>query len=169
MLVIKIILLFVFVFFGLVVFIGAPYVPSHRQSLKKTFTKLYAISKKDVLLDLGSGNGLVLEQASRLGARAIGYEINPFLVLWSKIKYFSDKNIITHWGNFWLKEIPSNVTIVYAFVVTRDVQKLASKVQRAVNLRQRSLFLISFGNAVPDLPLVSENHSHYLYRIKPQK
>lgn len=169
MLVIKIILLLIFISFGLVVLIGAPYVPSLHKNLLETLTRLYKIGKKDILLDLGSGSGLVLNQASQLGAKAIGYEINPFLVIWSKIKYFSNKNIKTYWGNFWVKEIPSDVTVVYAFIVTRDTKKLADKLQKIVNLRQQPLHLISFGNAIPGLSLVSENSSHYLYLIRPQK
>ena len=56
---------------------GAPYVPSRRQDIDRAFTELYHISKEDHLVDLGSGDGVVLRQAAKKGASASGFEINP--------------------------------------------------------------------------------------------
>jgi len=36
------------------------------------------------LIELGSGDGRVLKEAAAKGVRAIGYEINPVLVIYSK-------------------------------------------------------------------------------------
>ena len=76
-----------FMIFSLVVFRGSPYVPSQKKYIFEAFTKLYKISKNDLLIDIGSGDGIVLRQAARLGAKAIGFEINPILVLISKILF----------------------------------------------------------------------------------
>ena len=70
--------------FGFVAFTGAPYVPSRRRDLQKAFDELYRLKKTDVLVDIGSGDGIVLREASRRGARAIGYELQPLLVLISR-------------------------------------------------------------------------------------
>ena len=78
--------LFLFIFgiilavFLLTVFFGAPYVPTHKKELIKLFEKL-KLSKNDILADIGSGDGVVLKTASNFGAKSIGFEINPFLVL----------------------------------------------------------------------------------------
>ena len=70
--------------FGFVAFTGAPYVPSRRRDLQKAFDELYRLKKTDMLVDIGSGDGVVLREASRRGARAIGYELQPLLVLISR-------------------------------------------------------------------------------------
>ena len=64
---------------GFSAFMGAPYLPSHRRDVARAFDELYPLSSSDVLLDIGSGDGVVLRQASKRGARAIGYEIHPLL------------------------------------------------------------------------------------------
>ena len=46
--------------FGVVVFHGSPYVPSHVSHVRQSLTELYNLSDKDVLVDIGSGDGLVL-------------------------------------------------------------------------------------------------------------
>ena len=48
------------VFAGFTAFTGAPYVPSKPREVKRAFTKLYKLSAKDVVVDIGSGDGLVL-------------------------------------------------------------------------------------------------------------
>ena len=73
------VLAFVFLF-GVVAFIGAPYVPSHKKYVRRAFEH-FGFGEGDVLVDAGSGDGIVLRIASKQGMRAIGYEINPVLVL----------------------------------------------------------------------------------------
>lgn len=59
---------------------GAPYVPTQRKELDEAFDVLRPLRAKDTVLDIGSGDGVVLAAAAHRGARAIGYEINPWLV-----------------------------------------------------------------------------------------
>jgi hypothetical protein cdivTM_09943 len=88
--------LFLFIFgvilavFLLTVFFGAPYVPTHKKELIKLFEKL-KLSKNDILADIGSGDGVVLKTASNFSAKSIGFEINPFLVLISRIRLRNSK------------------------------------------------------------------------------
>jgi hypothetical protein len=58
------------IFFGLVVFIGAPYVPSQRKYVRRAFEHL-GLGAKDVLVDIGSGDGVVLRIAASYGAKAV--------------------------------------------------------------------------------------------------
>ena len=60
---------------------GAPYVPSEKAKVKKVLTKLYPIKHCDLLIDLGAGDGVVLQVAAKRGAKALGLEINPILAL----------------------------------------------------------------------------------------
>ena len=85
--------------FLLTVLFGAPYVPTHKKELIKLF-KAINLSKKDTLVDIGSGDGIVLKIASSFNARAIGFEINPFLVLFSKVRLRKCKNVQIYLKNF---------------------------------------------------------------------
>ena len=76
--------------FLLTVLFGAPYVPTHKKDLIKLFESI-ALSEKDILVDIGSGDGIVLKIASDFGAKSISFEINPFLVLVSKLRLRKSK------------------------------------------------------------------------------
>lgn len=155
--------------FGFVVFRGAPYVPSHRRFVKTALTELYELSEKDTLVDLGSGDGIVLRVAAEQGARAVGYELNPALVLISQLLARGNENIETHLGDMWLVEIPDDTTVVYAFSVSRDMKKLERKVQQAANRLDRSLWLITYGLPIKGKKPTKELYAHRLYLFDPTK
>lgn len=63
---------------------GAPYVPTPMPVVRRTL-ELVVLTSEDVLYDLGSGDGRILIAAARdFGARAVGVEHNPVLVLASR-------------------------------------------------------------------------------------
>lgn len=154
------------VIFGFVVVRGAPYVPSKRGLLEKAFKDLYPLSKKDVLVDIGSGDGLVLRAAARRGARAIGYELNPVLVLISKFASRSPL-ISVRLADFWLVTLPRETTIVYTFGDSRDIKKMYSKVEKTVELHNKPIYFMSFGFKVPGIEPIRHDKSFYLYKITP--
>lgn len=157
----------IFTFFGIVVFRGAPYVPSHKKDISHALTVLYPLCENDVLLDIGSGDGIVLRLASKKGAKAIGYEINPILVLISKILSMHDKKVNIKLTDFWLAKIPAKTTVIYAFVVTRDVKKLIKKVQVETNRLGHKISLISYGNKLGVRTAVKSLGAYNLYEFKP--
>lgn len=63
---------------------GAPPIPTLKHN-RETMIRLGAIKEDDLVIDLGSGDGRVLISAARAGARAIGYELNPFLFWYSRL------------------------------------------------------------------------------------
>lgn len=154
-------------FFGLVVFIGAPYVPSQKRYIKRAFRNLYPLNKNDVLLDIGSGGGVVLRLASECGAKAIGYEINPFLVGVSKLLSIRDKKVRVRLVDFWLVNIPSDTTVVYIFAVKRDMQKIHEKIQSECNRLGRVVNVISYGNNFIFAKEVKKLDAYYLYQFRP--
>lgn len=153
--------------FGLVVFRGAPYVPSHRRPAERAFDELYPLSDKDVVVDVGSGDGIILRLASKRGARAVGYELNPILVALSKFLSRYDANVSVRLSDFWLTALPLETTVVYGFVVTRDIEKMARKLQQEANRLRRPLYFVSYGAAIEDRPKVRELGAHHLYRFDP--
>ena len=146
---------------------GAPYVPSHRKYAQLALSELYQLTSKDVLVDLGSGDGIVLRLAAARGARAIGYELNPVLVLISKLLARGNEQITTKVADFWLVDLPEETTIVYAFSVSRDIVKLEKKLQQTATKNGHAVWLITYGAKPKILQPVRELHAHALYRFEP--
>lgn len=157
----------VFLVFGLVVFRGAPYVPTKRKLLDRAFKELYPLSKKDLLVDIGSGDGIVLRTAARHGARAIGYEINPLLVLVSWLLSRRHPEVTTVLADFWFVKLPRDTTIVYAFSESRDIAKMARRIQSEANRLGKTLYFMSNSFEVPNLKPVGKGASHLLYKFRP--
>lgn len=155
--------------FGFVVFRGAPYVPSHHKFVRLAFTKLYALSKDDVIVDLGSGDGAVLRIAAEKAKKAIGYELNPALVGISRLLARGNPKIETKLGDMWRVDIPEETTVIYAFAVTRDIEKLERKVQQAVDKWGHSVWLMTYGSQLKHRQPKHVLHAHSLYLFEPTK
>ena len=147
MILLLLIFVFLFVFFGLVVFLGAPYVPSQKKYVVRAFEH-FGVNTKDTVVDVGSGDGIILRIASSFGARAVGYEINPFLVFISRLLSIRDTRVKVLLQNFWFAHLPNETTIVYAFAVTRDGPKLSKLLQSEANRLGKPLRLICFGSKI---------------------
>lgn len=83
---------------------GAPFVPSHKTAVDRILALLHPIAGQTVA-DLGSGEGRIVIALVQAGAaEAHGYEINPFLVLYSRWKIrragLKGKAFI-HWTSLW--------------------------------------------------------------------
>ncbi len=155
------------VLFGGVALIGAPYVPSKPRDLPTVFTELYPLGANDVLVDIGSGDGVVLRYAARYGARAIGYELNPILVSISRWLSRANNRISTRCCDFWRTPLPLEVTVCYIFAESRDINRMATRVQQAATRAGRPVALISYGFMLRDYPLVRSIGAHHLYQIPP--
>jgi len=153
--------------FGFVVFRGAPYVPTHRKQIDRALTELYAVTKDDTLVDIGSGDGIVLRCASQRGARAVGYELNPLLVLVSKVLSRGDPNVTVHLADFWLTPLPDDTTVVYIFTVSRDLAKLHRTLQAEANRLNRPILLMMYGHKFADMTPKREVGAHALYEFRP--
>lgn len=152
---------------GISAFFGAPYVPTRRRDLKRMFDELLPLSADDVVLDFGSGDGVVLREVSRRGARAIGYEIHPLFAGLSKLLSWGDVRVKVCLVNAWIAPFPSDVTAVYAFAVGRDSQQLINKMQREVDRLGRPLRLVCYGNPLPGRQPTQTFEAYALYHFQP--
>lgn len=151
--------------FLLTVFFGAPYVPTRRQWAKSCLD-LAGVTPKDTVIDLGSGDGIILKLAAERGAHVTGYEINPFLVVISKFRLRHHSNTQVKLTNFWRTKLPANTTVVYVFSTTRDLAKLSQYFQgQAKHIKTPKLRVITFGFTLPELTFVKQNQSAYLYEL----
>ena len=156
-----------FVFIGLSAFFGAPYIPTLRRDVRRMFDALAPISKADVVLDLGSGDGLVLREAARRGARAVGYEIHPLLIGISRLASIGNRRVTVRWANMWTAPFPDDVTLVYTFAVGRDGKKLVATMKREALRLQRPLTLVCYGNPLPGCTPVKHFEAYHLYHFQP--
>lgn len=102
---------------------GAIYLPSADDRIK-TMLQLANIQKGEKAVDIGSGDGRVVAALAQAGANAFGYEINPFLVWWSKVKY-SSNNTQFHIANMWnVNYSPFKVVILFGMsYIMNDFEK----------------------------------------------
>ncbi len=162
-------ILFTIIFlFCFVVFFGAPYVPSKRRGLERAFEELYDLTDKDVLVDIGSGDGVVLRAAAAKGVRrAVGYELNPLLVWLSRFLSRRSKKVEIIAANSWRAHFPDDTTVLYVFGVTRDMEKHARKIQQEANRLGRPLALITHGSGIPHMTALGTLGAHQLYTFTP--
>lgn len=155
--------------FLLTAVVGAPYVPTHRKQVRRAFSELRALNRSDTLVDMGSGDGVVLAEALAAGVgQAVGYEINPFLVVISRFRLrgrYQNTRITT--ANFWRTPFPSDTTVVYTFGETRDIAKMYDRVQSEADRLGREIDFISYAFTVPGKVVLSQVGAHYLYRVTP--
>lgn len=159
----------IFLVIGSTAFVGAPYVPSHGSQVRRAFTELRPLTTDDVIVDLGSGDGVVLRRAIKLGAgQAIGYEINPLLVWLSRLLSVQyGRTIIVKTANMWRIQPPKGVTIVYVFGVGRDMKRLTRLLQRWANTTDKKVECIIYGHELLGRTPVRCVGAHRLYAITP--
>ena len=158
----------ILLFFGIFAFTGAPYVPSIKKELNLLFENLYPLKKSDHIVDLGSGDGIVLKIAAEHGASGTGIELNPFLVLISKLRLRKYKNIHFKLGDMYGLEFPKETTLIYIFGDHRDFARLEKKVQSEANRLKKTLYFVSYGfNSKKNKP-VKTYRAYFLYKIQPE-
>lgn len=153
--------------FGFVVLFGAPYVPTLNKELQQAFDELYKLDDQDVVVDLGSGDGRVLREAAKRGARGFGYELNPLLVVFSKLRLRTVATI--RMQDMWRVTLPAATTLVYVFTVSRDGRRVSKYVQSQADKQRRSFHVMTFGPQLKDRQPVAILRGHSLYEIRPMQ
>lgn len=159
---------FTLVIFLLTALTGAPYVPTQRKEIQQAFDELRPLTTEDTVLDIGSGDGVVLGEVAGRGARAVGYELNFFLVWisrWRLRQYGSKVQVVLK--NLWSAPFPDDVTLVYTFGESRDIAKMYRKVEQEAARLGRPLELLSYGFAVPGVECTRQHRAHFLYQVAP--
>lgn len=156
-----IVAIFFFVCFSLVIFFGAPYLPTLKKE-KIAAIELLALKKGQLLLELGSGDGRMLKQMAKREVYCIGYEINPILVIISRIICWPQRQFITiKWANFWSEELP-DADGIYVFLIERYMEKLNEKISNRKN--SKPIKLVSYAFEVPKKKYVQKKAALYLYQ-----
>lgn len=147
--------------FGFVVLFGAPYLPTLR---KQTEIALDLLEVKEGMriLELGSGDGSVALAAAKRGAFVTGYELNPILVLISRLRCLKyRKQVSIQWGNFWHKNWPPTDGI-FVFLLDKYMERLDKKIAQEYN--GANVNLVSFAFKVPNKKVAKQKGGIFLYR-----
>jgi SAM-dependent methyltransferase len=153
--------------FGLGVIKGAPYVPILRRERTALFD-LADLQPGQTILDLGSGDGRLLRAAAARGIRAIGYEINPLLVLISWIVCWRYRHLVQiKLANMWQAKLPP-ADAIYIFLLDRYMVRLDQKLTAEIT---RPTKVISHVFEIPGRTPVKQSAMTriYLYGADPQK
>lgn len=167
------IVLFIFIIFLLILLSmfwppDSPWSPWWRTNKKvaRVMCRLAKVSKKDVIYDLGCGDGTALMvTAKEFGARGVGIEIDPLrFIISTLIMYLvkvQDKVKIIR-ENFYDVNI-SKASVVFVYLVPRVLRKLRPKFLKELKSGTR---IISYKYKI-NLPLVvyDKKNDVYLYRI----
>lgn len=164
-LVIFLIVVWLVLLFGFVVFFGAPYLPTLGKQ-KQTALKLLDLQPGEVLIELGSGDGRMLLAAAEKGIKSIGYELNPILVIYSYIRTWKHrKDIRIIWANFWYQTWP-RADGIYVFLLDKYMKRLDKKIIQ--NYPEQKIKLVSFAFKIPEKHISEEKNGVYLYKYLPK-
>lgn len=149
--------------FGLVVFCGAPYLPT-LQRQQQTALKLLDLPKGSVLYELGCGDGRMLITAARAGYKVVGIELNPLLFVYAWLATWRyRRQIRVRFGSFWRYSL-ADADAVYVFLLDKYMARLDQKIRNDI---KRPIKLISFTFQIPGKHPQAKLHGLYLYQYKP--
>lgn len=127
--------------------IGAPYAPTWLNVVRKAFDAIH-LGENDTLIDLGAGDGRIVLEAARRGARATGYELSPimFAIAWLRT-HFTPRRCKVVYGNFYKQDI-SQATVIFAFLMPKNMPRL--KTWLAQQPVPRARYLLAYTFPLPD-------------------
>src|SRR5690554_2460302 len=110
--------------FGLVLFCGAPYLPTRKREAELALDML-DLKRGDIFVDLGCGDGAVLVAAARRGLICYGYELNLFVWVVARIRTWRYRSSVTvYCRNFWHEPLPKNTKGVFVFLLDAYMDRL---------------------------------------------
>ena len=104
-------------------FIGAPWAPTRMNSVKKAFDDM-EVGEKDLVVDLGAGNGAIIREAAKRGAHGVGYELSPIMWIVGILNTLKQKGARMVYGNFFKKVLPKKTTIVFLFLMPKNMNQV---------------------------------------------
>jgi len=106
---------------------GAVFTSTHRSKIKKILEVVH-MNPEQVVYDLGCGDGRFLIAAvKRYNVKAIGFEINPWAYLVSKLRVgLYHANVSIHFQDFWTADI-SKADIVFCYLFPDVMERLKEK------------------------------------------
>ncbi len=150
---------FVCILFIGIVLVGAPYVPSKRLHIQAGLD-LLNLKKGQTLVELGSGDGRVLREASKRGIKSVGYELNPILYVISWVLCWKHRsNVTIKLRNYWLSDL-SSADGVFVFLAGTYMNRLDRKMLKS----GKGVKLVSVGFKIPGKRPLKTRSAVHLYQ-----
>lgn len=148
--------------FAIVVFFGAPYLPTLNKQAD-TFYEILNLKPNQTIIDLGCGGGKLLRLAAKNNLNAIGYELNPilFLIAWLTTRRRSVK-IKVIFGNYWNIDLPK-ADAIFVFLLPRYMNKLDKKIEE---YSFKPVILASFAFTIPGKKIIKEKDNIFIYKYQ---
>lgn len=144
-----------------VVFLGVPFLPTHKKQAEK-MVELAQIKSGMKVVDLGSGAGRLLFLSAQAGAQAVGYELNPFLVVWTKFMIFvkgKQEKIKVFYKSIYEADI-KDADVIMMFLYPPHMKKMVSKLHEV----KPGAIILSYAFALPDWQLLKKEQGIYVYK-----
>lgn len=146
-------------------FIGAIYLPTPMDVVEKMLD-IADVGEGDIVYDLGSGDGRIVLEAARRGARAVGIEVDPLRVIWARLRVRrssdGDRVKVIH-GDFFKTNI-TDATVVTVYQGESINNKLRDKFEDELSTSTRIVsFDFKFDGWEPEKKY--SNVKVYLYRV----
>ncbi len=145
---------------------GAAFVPSHMQTVERIIS-LSQIRPGMKVADIGSGDGRIVKAFAEQDAIAMGFEINPILVWFSRWKIRQaglDKKAQIIFGDFWKADF-SQFDVVVLFGIDYIMARLGKKLLREM---KPGSIVISNAFEFPGWTKSKSNYGISVYEIKKQ-
>jgi len=153
------VLLVIIACFGFVLLFGAPYLPTLDKPAKAAM-ELADLQPGQRLLELGCGDGKILIAAAKQGIQVTGFELNPLLVIFCKLRCWHYRNLVrVQWANFWTKDWPET-DVIFIFGLPRIMNRLDTKIVQQASKRVK---LVSFAFEIPNKQSVRQKDGVFLY------
>jgi len=147
--------------YGFVLLFGAPYLPTMKREREQAL-ELLNLKKGQTLIDLGSGDGSILVLAAQRDLHAVGYEINPFLWLISRIRTLRyGRKVKVKFRSFWRADL-SQADGVFVFLITHKMEKLNKFL--ANTKPKKPLPVVSHAFKIPGKKHLKKSGALFLYK-----
>lgn len=142
---------------------GAPFLPTLKNQSSEALD-LLDLKPGQVFVDLGSGDGRLLALAASRGLRAIGYELNPFLVIysWLRTRRYG-RRVKIKWTSFWRADL-SDADGVFVFLIGHYMKRLDKLLIR--HSEEHQIKLVSNSFKIPGKKPLRRKGALYLYVYK---
>jgi cyclopropane fatty-acyl-phospholipid synthase-like methyltransferase len=143
--------------------LGAPFA-TLAQNRIETMAKLLNLKKGQKIADLGSGDGRIVIAFAKLGIESHGYEINPVLVAWSRlrIRRLGLQNMaFIHFKDFWREDL-SSYNAVTLYGIAHMMGRLEKKLKKEMKPGSK---IVSNYFKLPNLKPTEEENKVLYYEI----
>lgn len=140
------------------------------KQVARAICKTAQVTKKDVLYDLGCGDGTALLTAAKeYGASGVGIEVDPARVAIAKVRMMLSRvsnKVVIRRENFFKTDI-SDASVIVVYLIPRALKQLEKKFYAELKPGTR---VVSYMYQIPYLSLISQDKENkvYVYTI-PQK